>query len=139
LTTDIGDLGRDSLCPPCVEAKRREIETAAAKVVVTTTPSIDGYATVQYIGIESVGVDATDLFSQKRKLQIAKEQAMFALKTLAVEKQANAIVGVDLDYIQFALNRVWLILNGTLVRVAPLASRTDAMKSPIRDKPSTLD
>jgi uncharacterized protein YbjQ (UPF0145 family) len=61
------------------------------------------------------------LFSQKRKLQIAKEQAMFALKTLAVEKQANAIVGVDLDYIQFALNRVWLILNGTLVRVAPLA------------------
>jgi uncharacterized protein YbjQ (UPF0145 family) len=131
LTTDINDLGRDSLCAPCSEATRREIQTAAAKVVVTTTPSIEGYAIVKYIGIESVAVDATALFSEMRQLHIAKEQAMFALKTLAVEKQANAIVGVDLDYTQWALNRVCLILNGTLVSVVPAGITYRSDESPM--------
>ena len=40
-----------------------------------------------------------------------------ALKILAAEKGANAVVGVDLDYTEFSGNRVGLILNGTLVKV----------------------
>lgn len=71
--------------------------------------------------------DLSDLFGARssgfeNKLQVAKRTAMHALKTIAVRKGANAIIGVDLDYSEFSGNRVALILNGTLVKVAPRKS-----------------
>ena len=44
---------------------------------------------------------------------------MDALKYVAAEKGANAVIGVDLDYSEFSGNRIALIINGTLVRLAP--------------------
>ena len=43
---------------------------------------------------------------------------MDGLKMIAAEQGANAIIGLDLDYSEFSGNRVVLIINGTLVRLA---------------------
>jgi len=115
------------------EANR--IRELAKTVIVTTTPGIDGYYVKRYIGVESVEyVIGTGIFSEittsfqdvigsrsttfENKLQTAKTQAMFALKMLAAENGANAVVGIDLDYTEFSNNRIALIINGTLVEIA---------------------
>ena len=107
------------------------------KVVVTTTPGIDGYKVTDYLGIESVEfVIGTGLFSEittdiqdlfgarssafEQKLSAAKKQAMDTLKFRAVEKGANAVVAIDIDYTEFSGNRIALIINGTLVSVVPV-------------------
>lgn len=119
---------------------RQELAQRAAGVVMTTTQHIEGHYVRNYLGIESVeyvigtGVfsevssGVADFFGQRStqfegKLQQAKKTAMDALKMLAAEKGANAVIGVDIDYTEFSGNRVALIVNGTLVRVAPLKSR----------------
>ena len=106
------------------------------KVVVTTTPGIDGYKVIEYLGIESVEfVIGTGLFSEittdiqdlfgarssafEQKLSAAKKQAMDTLKRRAAEKGANAVVAIDIDYTEFSGNRIALIINGTLVSVVP--------------------
>ena len=113
------------------------IREAAAKVIVTTTPSVDGTRVVAYLGIESVEyvigtgpvaeftTGIADIFGARstafeKKLQAAKVQAMDALKIRAAEKGANAVIGVDLDFTEFSGNRVALVLNGTLVKLAVL-------------------
>ena len=107
------------------------------KVVVTTTPGIDGYKVTDYLGIESVEfVIGTGLFSEittdiqdlfgarssafEEKLSAAKKQAMDTLKFRAAEKGANAVVAIDIDYTEFSGNRIALIINGTLVSVVPV-------------------
>lgn len=119
------------------QAERRPIiQAAAAKVILTTTQHVDGYRVLRYLGIESVEfVIGTGVFSEvsssiadffgvrssafERKLQQAKQHAMGTLKFLAAEKGANAVIGVDLDYTEFNGNRIGLIINGTLVEIAP--------------------
>jgi uncharacterized protein YbjQ (UPF0145 family) len=154
-----GDLGSEKLyCQPCLEgiwaAKRladdtarlaeeqrvRQIKQAAAKVIVTTIPKVDGTQVVAYLGIESVEfVIGTGVFSEittsindffgarssafETKLRAAKIHAMAALKYIAAEKGANAVIGIDLDYTEFSGNRIALIINGTLVKLAPIAGR----------------
>jgi uncharacterized protein YbjQ (UPF0145 family) len=153
LSVDLG--GSAYICPSCQETIDREkqrqsndarraeearidkIKQAAAKVVVTTTPDIEGHRVVAYLGIESVEFvigtaifseisgDVADLFGARssafeKKLQAAKAASMNAIKYIAAEKGANAVIGVDLDYTEFSGNRVALIINGTLVRVVPI-------------------
>jgi uncharacterized protein YbjQ (UPF0145 family) len=125
------------------EAERQRIERvkqAAKQVIVTTTPKVDGYYVAKYLGIESVEfVIGTGVFSEvsgsiadffgarssafEKKLQVAKKHAMDALKFIAAEQGANAVVGVDLDYSEFSGNRIALIINGTLVKLSPLSSK----------------
>jgi uncharacterized protein YbjQ (UPF0145 family) len=140
-------------CPKCVDAmasekiKDQEVEKQrverlmqlSRKVVVTTTPNIDGYKVKKYLGIESVEfVIGTGAFSEisssiadffgarssafEKKLRAAKQHAMETLKFLAAEKGANAVVGIDLDYTEFTGNRIALIINGTLVLAEPIAA-----------------
>jgi uncharacterized protein YbjQ (UPF0145 family) len=146
-----GDLtASDFLCQNCYKAKQLQKEQdrkdeqkridailQAAQKVVVTTPKIDGYYAVSYLGIESVeyvigtGIfsevttDIADFFGARStafeiKLQTAKKQAMDTLKFRAAERGANAVIGVDLDYAEFSGNRVALIINGTLVKLAPI-------------------
>jgi uncharacterized protein YbjQ (UPF0145 family) len=106
-------------------------------VLVTTTPGIDGHRIKKYLGIESVEfVIGTGVFSEvttsiadffgmrstafEKKLQSAKKGTMDALKFLAAERGANAIVGVDMDYCEFSGNRIALIISGTLVVAEPI-------------------
>lgn len=113
------------------------MRTGGRNVVVTTTPSIDGYKVTDYLGIESVEfVIGTGVFSEiessisdffgarssgfEKKRSDAKQHAMATLKFRAAEKGANAVVGIDLDYTEFSGNRIGLIINGTLVSVVPI-------------------
>jgi uncharacterized protein YbjQ (UPF0145 family) len=145
LTADLGEI---YVCEYCknkeISAEQQRINAlkqAASKVVVTTTHTVDGYYVKRYIGIESIeyvigtGIfseittEINDLFGQRssafeKKLRTAKQEALFALKYRAAEKGANAIIGVDLDYSEFSGNRVALIINGTLVEIAPRAPKS---------------
>jgi uncharacterized protein YbjQ (UPF0145 family) len=145
LTADLGS--SVYYCPDCTTAieedKRKRLEQikqAAKKVIVTTTPKVDGCYVVRYIGIESVEfVIGTGVFSEvsssiadffgarstafEKKLQAAKKHAMDTLKFVAAEQGANAVIGVDLDYSEFSGNRIALIINGTLVQLAPLPAK----------------
>ena len=144
IATLTSDLTSDTYyCPSCVEVNRKRVEQikeAAEKVLVTTTPKVDGYYVAKYLGIESVEfVIGTGMFSEvsssiadffgqrstafEKKLQGAKKAAMDALKYLAAEKGANAVIAIDLDYAEFSGNRIALIINGTLVKLAPVQSQ----------------
>lgn len=43
---------------------------------------------------------------------------MFLLQVLAVERGADAVVGVDIDYVTFTANRPAIIATGTFVKTA---------------------
>lgn len=132
----------DALCPACVEASPekaasvKQMMQQSKSVKVTTTPTFDGFHVVEYLGIESVEfVIGTGMFSEvsssladflgvrssafEQKLQTAKRHAMDALKYIAAERGANAVLAIDLDYTEFSGNRIALIINGTLVRIEP--------------------
>lgn len=133
-----------NLCKDCFQkrdvifaknAKRRQsLKKDILKVIVTTTNNIEGYEVIEYLGIESIeyvigtgpfsefttGIE--DLFGQRssafqNKLKTAKKECFEALKFIAADKGANAVIGIDLDYTEFSGNRVALIVNGTLVKI----------------------
>jgi uncharacterized protein YbjQ (UPF0145 family) len=141
------NLAGDNLCAECerkrelskVEQQKRDREIAkrVETVIVTTTPTLEGHRIVTYLGIESVEIvigtglfveltgEIADFFGQRSKgfegkLQNAKRVAFQAMKTLAVQQDANAVVGIDMDYTEFSGNRIGLIVNGTLVRTVPI-------------------
>jgi uncharacterized protein YbjQ (UPF0145 family) len=130
------------------EARDRELalNKIARTVILTTTPTIDGFEIEAYIDIESVEfVIGTGLFSEfvsdwsdifglrskpfESKLQAAKRESLDVLRKLAAQKGANAVVGIDLDYTEFSGNRIGLIANGTLVRVRRRESNGDGWDS----------
>jgi uncharacterized protein YbjQ (UPF0145 family) len=115
--------------------------------VVTTTHSIDGHRVFKYLGIESVEVvigtglwseftgDLADFLGRRSKgfeakLQQAKEAAFQILKMKAAEKGAHAVIGIDMDYTEFSSNRIGVIVNGTLVRLAQLRRTGPDSSSP---------
>ena len=115
----------------CQECALKESEE---KIIVTTTNQIDGSRVKKYIGIESVEIvigtgvfsefqgDIADMFGQRStafegKLQNAKTAALKRLKLIAFQNEANAIIGIDLDYTEFSSNRIGVIVNGTLVEL----------------------
>lgn len=57
--------------------------------------------------------------SLRGKLVSAKDTVMRELKTQAFEMNANAIIGVDLDYTMFGDTIVAVILSGTAVHIEP--------------------
>lgn len=86
-----------------------------ARIVVTTTPSLEGRRVREYKGIVTgeaiVGANLfRDVFasirdlvggrsgSYEKVLQHARETALSEMQTQAAERGADAVVGVDLDY-----------------------------------------
>jgi uncharacterized protein YbjQ (UPF0145 family) len=84
-------------------------------IVVTTTPSVEGRAIAQYLGLVTgeaiMGANIfKDLFAGIRdivggrsaayetELRRAREVAMQELQQAAMELGANAVVGIDIDY-----------------------------------------
>ncbi len=117
-------------CTDCVQPIYDEI----SKIPVTTTPTLEGWVVKKYLGIESAEVvigtglfseflgEMSDVFGERstpfeKKLQQAKSIAFAKLKRAAYEYDANAIIGVDMDYTEFSGNRIGVIINGTLVQV----------------------
>lgn len=141
------------------EERRREEEDTqdvlrrAAGVILTTTPGVDGRRATAYLGIESVEiVIGTGIFSElsgdladflgrrskafEGKLREAKELAFQMLRIKAARKGADAVIGVDMDYAEFSGNRVALIVNGTMVRLAT-ESGDEARPATARERRST--
>lgn len=109
-------------------------------VILTTTNNVEGFSIQSYLGIESVEIvigtgviseftsAITDIFGERatafeRKLADAKQAALHRLQTIAFQKGANAVVGVDIDYTEFASNRIGVVVNGTLVNLQPVSAK----------------
>ncbi|KPD11943.1 MULTISPECIES: heavy metal-binding domain-containing protein [Rhodobacterales] len=101
-------------------------------MIVTTTPSVEGYQIAEYKGIvvgeaimganvvRDVFASITDIVggrsgAYESKLQDARETALAELEDRAREKGANAVVGVDLDYEVVGQSMLMVSASGTAV------------------------
>jgi len=129
-------IGESVYCKFCYNKQQTKRNVDLDKIIVTTTVNVEGYKIEKYLGIESVEIvmgtgpiselisDFNDFFGQRstkfeKKLQDAKNMAFNRLKQKAYNNEANAIIGIDLDYTEFTNNRIGLIVNGTLVKISP--------------------
>jgi len=104
----------------------------SSKMIVTTTPSVEGYQIAEYKGIvvgESImGANIVrDMFAgitdiiggrsgaYESKLQDARETALHELEQRARALGANAVVGVDLDYEVVGQSMLMVSASGTAV------------------------
>lgn len=111
-------------------------------MVVTTTPSVDGFKTSKILDIVSsecvFGLSVfkdfftltTDFFggrsnTAQNALRDARKKCIDELKSEAAALGANAVVGVSLDYSEFSgqgKSMLFLVASGTAVIVEPLAA-----------------
>jgi uncharacterized protein YbjQ (UPF0145 family) len=100
-------------------------------MIVTTTPSVEGYQIASYKGIvvgeailganiiRDVFAGITDIIggrsgAYEQELQKARDTALQEMEDLAVARGANAVVGVDLDY-EVINNMLMVSASGTAV------------------------
>ena len=101
-------------------------------MIITTTPSVEGYQIAEYKGIvvgEAImGANVVrDVFAQitdivggrsgayESKLQDARDTALRELEQRAGEMGSNAVVGVDLDYEVVGQSMLMVSASGTAV------------------------
>ncbi len=109
----------------------------AGRVIITTTPSIEGRNITQYLGLVTgetiIGANVIrDFFagirdivggragSYEKVLSSARDSAVQEMKARAEALGANAIVGVDLDYEVLGAENGMLMVSasGTAVRLS---------------------
>ncbi|MDO9551793.1 MULTISPECIES: YbjQ family protein [Rhodonellum] len=103
-------------------------------MIVSTTPSLEGYRITAYLGIVTgetiIGANIfKDFFASitdivggrssayERVLREAKSTAMAELQQQAQAFGANAVVGIDLDYETIREGMLMVTASGTAVRV----------------------
>jgi uncharacterized protein YbjQ (UPF0145 family) len=105
-------------------------------MITTTTPSVEGHAIAEYLGIVTgeaiLGANIfRDLFagirdivggrsaSYEKELAKARQIALEEMEAAAEQRGANAVVGVDLDYEVLGANSGMLMVSasGTAVKV----------------------
>ncbi|MFL0492511.1 heavy metal-binding domain-containing protein [Bacillus sp. 179-I 2A5 NHS] len=103
-------------------------------MIVTTTNTIQDKEIIEYIDIVNgeaiMGANIVrDIFASVRdvvggrsgayesKLKEARDIAMEEMKQLAMQKGANAIVGIDVDYEVIRDGMLMVAISGTAVRV----------------------
>ncbi len=116
------------------EEFRTEMCELVAGMMLTSGYDFDGYTIIKYIGVVSgqvvlgtgflseVSATFADFFGEtskkfEDKLETAKNAAIEKLIVKSLEKGANAIIGVDFDYITFHNNMIGVVANGTAVIV----------------------
>jgi len=124
----------ETYCSSCAEEFKNEL---FKKIILTTTPSVDGYRVKRYIDIESVEIvigsgmfmeisgEVSDFFGMRstafeKRLQEGKKTAFGKLKYRAFERDGNAVIGIDIDYTEFSGNRIGIVVNGTVVELEPI-------------------
>lgn len=158
--TECGEiLGRfwgDDICPKCKENKDKiivelenqkkleeqaEYEKACTRaklvcknIIVSTTPSLEGYEISEYLGIESAEViigtgfvtdfisGITDLVGGRasgyeNSLSKAKQDAFDILKFKGALLEGDAIVGVKSSYMAIGDNMFGVFVEGTIVKL----------------------
>lgn len=117
-------------------------------MIVTTTPTVEGYPVNQYLrvvcGETITGVtmskDMADGFrtmvggrseNYERKLAQARETALGEMVQRAMELGAEGVVGVDIDYQTLGLDDSTLMVtaSGTAVRFSPAGGRDNAQQA----------
>lgn len=113
-------------------ARLYELQQKADSMKITSGYTYEGYKINEYIGmISGETVIGTGLFSEflasiddlygmesnsfSGKMRKVKENALIKLKMHAATVGANAIIGVDFDYITFSSNMIGVSANGTAV------------------------
>jgi len=122
---------------PDTYLQERELSELEGRIIVTSTPAIEGYRiarTIELISAECVfGLNIfkdflaglTDVFggrskTTQRALRDARRTCIMELKREAALVGANAVVGVDLDYSEFSgqgKSMLFLVATGTAVVV----------------------
>lgn len=104
------------------------------EIMITSGFDFEGYKITEYIGfysgecalgtgfLSSLEAGLSDIFGLDStlyadKLLKAKSMAISGLKKLAKEHGANAIIGLDIDYITFSADIMGVVANGTAVKV----------------------
>lgn len=120
-------VGSNEYCEPCL---RKLIKS----VITSTTNTIENASILEYIGVESAEIvigtgiwseltsSFQDIFGSRstefeKKLNKAKLTNIDKLKLTALQKGANAVIGMDLSYTEFSSNRIAIIASGTLVKI----------------------
>jgi len=141
LTVDAGPMGiiaseRDMT----VEFARRERESRAANMIVTTTGGLDGYRIAKAIDVVSAecvfGMNffkdflagMSDIFggrseTTQSELRKARETCLRELRVEAARLGANAVVGIKLDYSELSgqgKSMLFLVASGTAVILEPV-------------------
>ena len=97
------------------------LEEAEKNIIFTTTCNIEGYKITEYLGVEraeivpgsglllelSTGLDYmfggwSSAF--ETKLSAARSQVFKMMTLIALQKRANVIIGIHLDYTEFSSN-----------------------------------
>ncbi|PJC05661.1 MAG: hypothetical protein CO070_01440 [Gallionellales bacterium CG_4_9_14_0_8_um_filter_55_61] len=117
------------------------VNAALENILVTTTPSIEGYRvikTIEVVTAECVyGINLfldffaalTDTFggrsgAMQKALRDARKTCLAELKKEALLTGANAVIGVDLDYSEISgggKSMLFLVASGTAVIIEPIA------------------
>lgn len=113
---------------------REERAQRCQNILLNTGYNYEGYNIVEYCGIVSAeAVLGTGIFSElslsindffgttsnsyQSKFALAKETATNNLKMVAVDKGANAIIGIDFDILTLTNNAIVVSANGTAVKI----------------------
>ncbi|SEF88564.1 YbjQ family protein [Algoriphagus boritolerans] len=106
-------------------------------MIISTTPSLEGYQIDQYLGIVSgetiIGANIfKDFFASitdivggrsstyEQVLREAKATAVSEMEAQARQFGANAIVGIDLDYETIREGMLMVTVSGTAVKITKL-------------------
>ncbi|MCI1935479.1 MAG: heavy metal-binding domain-containing protein [Bifidobacteriaceae bacterium] len=107
-------------------------------MIITTTPTVDGYRITGYYGVvfgevvagvdfvRDMGASLRNVFGGRSKgyeeeLITARQQALQELQDRAAQLNAQAVVGVDVDYEVLGQgNMLMVTASGTAVTLAPL-------------------
>ena len=104
----------------------------------TTSYNFEGYNIKKYIKVicsetilgtgflSELSASFADFFGVEcRKFSDKLQSARFSAKTklidIAIENGANAIIGIDYDYVKFNNNIIGVIVNGTAVIIEPIS------------------
>lgn len=121
--------------PDTAEKAQSEHKKAIQSIIATTTPSIDGYRVVKVIDIISaecvfgmnifkdIFMAFSDFFGGRNEtsqtaLREARQLCIHELKSEAHRLEANAVIGVSLDYSEFSgknNSMLFLVASGTAV------------------------
>ena len=112
----------------------RQYKQIQRDFLITSGFNFEGYDIIAYLGLASGNtVIGTGLLSEtsasisdlmgiendsfSSKLDVGKNSSVEKIKRKAMMMGANALIGVDIDYVIFSSNMVGVIANGTAVKI----------------------